>query len=102
MEKTIVNKDECKVTILEHFIDSETIQQLKNDCSLLPFTTKEFVCFGKKVKTPRKTCSIHFGEDNMTYKYSGIVFLSNYSIIFNNQSSISKWKTKKQKHKKRR
>jgi alkylated DNA repair dioxygenase AlkB len=70
-EKIIIDEDDCKVILVEKFIDKTTITGLKKDCLALPFSSKETLYYGKKVKTPRKTCSIHFGDKEMIYKYSG-------------------------------
>lgn len=71
-EKIIIDEDECKIVLVDNFISDSLIKNLTAECETLPFSAKDFVMYGKKHKTPRKTCSLHFGEEKMTYTYSGI------------------------------
>ena len=69
--KSIIDNNECRVYLINNFLNDSDCDQLLKEIKLLPFSVKDIVVYNKVYKTPRATASVKFGEYK-TYTYNQV------------------------------
>lgn len=67
--ETIVKTKKCRILLIKNFLNSELHNELLDELKNINYNQEIINIYGKKIKSPRLSTS--YGDDNITYKYSG-------------------------------